>query len=183
MRKNILILTAVFIFTLSAIACFSTRESDIAVNSKPNTANTEKKQKKSGQADLEKSPETEKPSPDETPEERKDMKEDSPDVVENGKVENRCGWYSNPTPGNHWIEDKDGEWIIGVQGGFQAEGDYPPEFSDDQWVNTNGNYGYGCACLRVTVNRQEKQILKVFSASARPLSACRKDPALSEPSE
>jgi hypothetical protein len=183
MRKNILILTAIFIFTLSAISCFSTRESEIAVNSKPNTANIETKQKESGQAGLEKSPEAEK-SPETEPEEkRKDMKDDSPDTDDNGKIENRCGWYSNPTPGNHWIEDRDGEWIIGVQGGSQAEGDYPPEFSDAQWVNTNGNYGYGCACLRVTVNRREKQIIKVFSASARPLSACRNDPALTEPFE
>ncbi len=183
MRKNILILTAIFIFALSAISCFSTRDSEIAANTKQTPASNEPKKKQSEQADSEKSPEAEKSAEPESVEKRKNIKEDSTETVENGKVENRCGWYSNPTPGNHWIEDRDGEWIIGVQGGFQADGDYPPEFSDSQWVNTNGNYGYGCACLRVTVNRQEQQILKVVSATARPLSACRKDPALTEPSE
>lgn len=99
------------------------------------------------------------------------------------KTENRCGWYENPTPGNHWLTDKDGTWIIGAQGGFQADGDYPPAFSDAQWVKTNINYGYGCACLRVQTDKQEKRILKVVSATARPLSACRKDKALKEPVE
>jgi flagellum-specific peptidoglycan hydrolase FlgJ len=99
------------------------------------------------------------------------------------KIENRCGWYENPTPGNHWLTDKDGEWTLGTQGGNQADGDYPPEFSDAQWIRTNGNYGYGCACLRVQVNKKEMQITKVVSATARPLSACRNDKALKEPSE
>lgn len=99
------------------------------------------------------------------------------------KTENRCGWYENPTPGNHWLTDKDGMWIIGAQGGFQAEGDYPPAFTDAQWVKTNINYGYGCACLRVQTDKKEKRILKVVSATARPLSACRKDKALKEPVE
>jgi hypothetical protein len=30
--------------------------------------------------------------------------------------ENRCGWFSNPTPGNAWLKDRDGEWTIGTQG-------------------------------------------------------------------
>lgn len=99
------------------------------------------------------------------------------------KIENRCGWYENPTPGNHWLTDKDGEWTIGTQGGFQADGDYPPEFSDDQWVKTNVNYGYGCACLRVQTDKKEMRILKVVGGSAKPLSACRNDNALKEPAE
>lgn len=183
MRKNILILTAIFIFTLSAISCFSTRESEIAVNSKQTPANTATTKTQNEQAGLEKSPEAEKTEEIETAEKRKNMTDDPPDAVENGKIENRCGWYSNPTPGNHWIEDKDGEWIIGVQGGQQAEGDYPPEFSDSQWVKTNGNYGYGCACLRVKTDKKNMEITEVVSATAKPLSACRNDKALREPSE
>lgn len=98
------------------------------------------------------------------------------------KPEERCGWFQNPTPANAWLNDKDGEWLIGAQGGYQAEGDYP-DIPDDQWVKTNINYGYGCACMRVAVDRKSKRILKIFTSTAKPLAACRKDPALKEPSE
>ena len=88
----------------------------------------------------------------------------------------RCGWFSNPTPANTSLFDREGEWIIGVQGGYQAEGDWP-EFSPKQWVETNVHHGYGCACLRVRVDRSERRILAIESARARALSACRRDPA------
>ena len=41
-------------------------------------------------------------------------------VVE--KVETRCGWFSNPTPANASLYDSQREWIISVQGGYEAEG-------------------------------------------------------------
>ena len=91
--------------------------------------------------------------------------------------ETRCGWFSNPTPANASLHDRDDEWIIGVQGGYQAEGDWP-EFGPKQWVETNVHYGYGCACLRLRVNREEHQVIEIKSARARPLSACRRDPKL-----
>ncbi|MBS1793455.1 MAG: DUF4087 domain-containing protein [Acidobacteria bacterium] len=93
----------------------------------------------------------------------------------------RCGWFSNPTPGNFWLDDKDGEWIIGTQGGFQAEGDYPPPFKKTEWVKTNGDYGYGCACFKGRFNSETNQVEVVKSAYARPLSVCRKDKTLKEP--
>ena len=40
------------------------------------------------------------------------------------KSETRCGWFSDPTPANASLYDRDGEWIIAVQGGYQAEGDW-----------------------------------------------------------
>jgi Protein of unknown function (DUF4087) len=90
--------------------------------------------------------------------------------------ETRCGWFSNPTPANASLHDRDAEWIVGVQGGHQADGDWP-EFKPSQWVKTNVNYGYGCACMRVQVNA-DKEVLRIESAQARSLSACRRDPAL-----
>lgn len=99
-----------------------------------------------------------------------------------GKFENRCGWFENPTPANAWLTDRDGEWIIGIQGGHQAEGDYP-DFADDQWVKTNVNYGYGCACMKVRVDYKTRRVLEIASATAKPLSVCRNDRALKEPSE
>ena len=96
------------------------------------------------------------------------------------QFETRCGWFSNPTPANVWFYDRDGEWIIGVQGGYQVEGDWDwPAFKPRQWVLTNtGSYGYGCACLRLRVNRETHEVLAIKSASARPLAACRRDRSL-----
>lgn len=93
------------------------------------------------------------------------------------KVETRCGWLSNPTPANVSLYDREREWIIGVQGGYQAEGDWP-DFPPKQFVESNPPHGYGCACLRVTVNRETSEVIKIVSASVRPLSACRRDKAL-----
>lgn len=92
-------------------------------------------------------------------------------------AETRCGWFSNPTPANASLHDREGEWVIGVQGGQQADGDWP-SFSPKQWVKTNGNYGHGCACLNVEVDRESGRVLKINSARARPLSTCRRDRAL-----
>jgi hypothetical protein len=88
--------------------------------------------------------------------------------------ETRCGWFSNPTPANASLYDRDGEWIIGVQGGYQAEGDWPT-FGPKQWVETNVHYGYGCACLEVRVDREKHEVMKIEGSRARPLSVCRRD--------
>ena len=93
--------------------------------------------------------------------------------------ETRCGWFSNPTPANAWLQDRYGEWIIGTQGGHQADGDWP-NFNSRQWVRTNGNYGYGCACMQVRVNKQTHEVLEIKSAHARSLAQCRRDPALTK---
>ena len=101
----------------------------------------------------------------------------SPATATVEKAETRCGWFSNPTPANASLYDRDDEWIIGVQGGHQAEGEWP-NFSPKQWVETNVHYGYGCACLRVQVDHPNKRVIKIESARARPLSLCRHDRAL-----
>ena len=90
------------------------------------------------------------------------------------KSERRCGWFSNPTPSNASLYDRDGEWIISVQGGHQADGDWP-DFGARQWIETNVHYGYGCACLQLQVNRSTHKVIAIESAKARPLSACRSD--------
>jgi hypothetical protein len=91
--------------------------------------------------------------------------------------ETRCGWFSNPTPSNAWLFDRDGEWTVSVQGGFQAEGDWP-DFGAGEWVETNVHYGYGCACLKAAVDRPALKITRIVSARALPLAKCREDPAL-----
>lgn len=105
-------------------------------------------------------------------------------ISNSGAPETRCGWFVNPTPANAWLIDADGEWTISVQGGYQAEGDWP-NFTKSQWIKTNVNYGYGCACMKVTVNKADDKILRIISSFAKPISACRKDKALkgSEPGD
>jgi hypothetical protein len=94
-------------------------------------------------------------------------------------AESRCGWIDNPTPANWWLTDADGEWIIGTQGGQQAEGmDLMPDFTAGEWVETNGSYGYGCTCMEVTTDKAASRILTVTGVSQKPLAACRNDPAL-----
>jgi hypothetical protein len=41
------------------------------------------------------------------------------------KTQTVCGWFENPTPGNASLQDRTGEWVIGIQGGHQDEGDWP----------------------------------------------------------
>lgn len=100
-----------------------------------------------------------------------------PSVKNSSSIETRCGWFKNPTPSNVWLVDQDNEWLIAKQGDYQAEGNWP-HFSDKQWVKENGNYGYGCACMRVIVDYQNNKILRIFKSWAKPLSACEKDKAI-----
>ena len=100
--------------------------------------------------------------------------------VDESRHETRCGWVANPTPANWWLNDSAGEWTISVQGGYQAEGtDNIPDFGS-KWVKTNGNYGYGCICMDVKVDKKEKRVTTIKSASVRPLSVCRNDKSLKE---
>ena len=103
-------------------------------------------------------------------------------VAAAAKRQTRCGWFDNPTPGNAWLHDRDGTWTIAIQGEYEAQGDWPG-FKDSQWVPVNGPHGYGCACLQAIVDAKTGRVVRIFSASARPLSACRKDTALEEPAD
>lgn len=97
-----------------------------------------------------------------------------------GAAENRCGILSNPTPANWWLTDRDGEWIIGVQGGYQAEGieNIPEEFFEDGWISVNGSYGYRCGCLSVATDRKAMRIREVYGARALSMRRCNADKAL-----
>ena len=96
------------------------------------------------------------------------------------QIETRCGWLSNPTPANIWLDDRDGNWTISVQGGYSLDEEWPwPAFKKGQWIVTNaGDHGYGCACLQLRVDKETSHVLEIKSARPRPLAACRKEPAL-----
>lgn len=94
-----------------------------------------------------------------------------------GKPVTRCGWFDNPSPANAMLTDRDGQWIIAIQGGHQADGVWP-DIPPDQWVKTNVHYGYGCACLTMITAGRSNEVRRVLRAQARPLDACQNDPAL-----
>jgi hypothetical protein len=160
MQKSIFFILLIVVIGCSAWACNTTAQNQApakAVNSQNSTE--PERQNSNDEKALQ-------PSPTKTP--------------PTNRLETRCGWFVNPTPANASLLDRDGEWIIGVQGGYQAEGDYP-DFKPEQWVETNVHYGYGCACLRVKVDYENRKILEIKSSSARELSVCRKDRSLKEP--
>jgi hypothetical protein len=100
------------------------------------------------------------------------------------KIENRCGWFDNPTPGNAWLHDKDGEWTIATQGEYEAQGHWNPAFDLDNeqtFMRTGSSYGHGCVCMKVESDLAAKKILKVSSIKIKSLSDCRKDKSLKEP--
>lgn len=90
----------------------------------------------------------------------------------------RCGWLDKPSPGNAWLHDRDGEWVVGIQGGHQATGELP-RFAASRWVRTgSGSAGYGCVCLRVLADSDSREIALVLSGRALALSVCRSDAAI-----
>jgi len=98
--------------------------------------------------------------------------------------EKRCGWIVNPTPGNWSLTDPKGDWALGVQGRYQAYGmDNLPDFTTKEWVKTNGDYGYGCACLTVQTDPSAMRVKKVMNAVQRPLKQCEADKRLKKPQD
>lgn len=97
-------------------------------------------------------------------------------------AEERCGWLENPTPGNWWLKDSHGLWIISAQGGPYAEGiEKLPEPQPDRFVATNGQYGYSCVCLTGAFDVHAQTMTRVEVARTSPLSVCRNDKALPAP--
>ncbi|NKN36292.1 DUF4087 domain-containing protein [Agrobacterium sp. a22-2] len=97
--------------------------------------------------------------------------------------ETRCGWLQNPTPGNLWLDDSQGTWVLSTQGsdeealGMENIGD----FSTRDYVRTNGYYGYACACMDVETDAAAERITAVYSFRQLPLAKCTKDKALPAP--
>jgi hypothetical protein len=89
----------------------------------------------------------------------------------------RCGWVVNPTPGNWWLTDNKGDWILSTQGsdeealGMENIGD----ISAHDYKATNGNYGYACGCMKVESDEASMRITAIYSFKQLPLSKCERD--------
>ena len=98
-------------------------------------------------------------------------------------AETRCGWIENPTPANWWLEDADNTWTIMTQGddSGEVEGmELISDISEHDYVRTNGNYGYACACMSVETDGKER-ITRILSFRQLKLAKCRADKALKSP--
>lgn len=96
-------------------------------------------------------------------------------------AENRCGWVQNPTPGNWWLTDRDGQWTIMAQGGYEAAGiENIGDISAGDYVANNGNYGYACGCMKVDTDGDET-ITRIYSFRQLPIGKCENDGALPAP--
>lgn len=93
----------------------------------------------------------------------------------------RCGWLVNPTPGNWWLVDSQDQWILATQGSEPAPGmEDMPDMSTAGWVETNGHYGHGCACMTISHDAAGR-VTRVADARPKPLKQCQADRALPQP--
>ncbi len=97
--------------------------------------------------------------------------------------ETRCGWLQNPTPGNWWLTDNKGMWVMRSQGDEDGPPgmDIIPDISERDYVATNGSYGYACACMSVETDSAEGKITEILSFRQLALSKCENDAALPSP--
>ncbi|MGV3548738.1 DUF4087 domain-containing protein [Rhizobium sp.] len=102
-------------------------------------------------------------------------------VATTAVAENRCGWVQNPTPGNWWLTDADGQWTIMTQGSYEAPGmDAIGDISAGDYIANNGNYGYACGCMNVDTDG-EGVITRIYSFRQLSIAKCENDSALPSP--
>jgi hypothetical protein len=92
--------------------------------------------------------------------------------------EQKCGWLSNPTPANVWLQDGDELWVIAQQGAvFASESDFShinQLFSkEESVVRNNGNYGYTCVCITGLFDKQDQQLNQISYSVNKGLDYCR----------
>ncbi|MEQ5835135.1 DUF4087 domain-containing protein [Marinobacter sp. NFXS9] len=94
-------------------------------------------------------------------------------------AEYRCGWLDNPSPGNYWLTDRDGKWVIAEQGGKRAKNSELLLPSDEsEYVNMNYGYGYSCSCISAETNKENHTVNIIHSYKQLPLNRCNTDKSL-----
>ena len=95
-------------------------------------------------------------------------------------AETRCGWLENPSPANTWLIDKDGSWTITMQGMVFIDDESEEQLShafanDNEFVRTNRDYGFSCACLTVDTDKKAHKIKKIYKGKPLLLKNCLED--------
>ena len=96
-----------------------------------------------------------------------------------------CGWLDNSSPANVFFTDNENDWVISAQGKSPLDDQsmnfvYAALHDEQQFVRTNVNYGFSCACLTVDKNQQTESITKVYQSEQMNLKTCLEDQAIAE---
>lgn len=96
-----------------------------------------------------------------------------------------CGWLDNPSPANLFFTDSEAFWFISAQGKAPLNDAsmnlvYAALHDEQQFVRTNVNYGFSCACLTVDKSLETNSITKVYQSEQMTLKTCLEDQAIAE---
>ena len=99
-------------------------------------------------------------------------------------AEYRCGWLDNPAPDQYQFIDKEATWTIMTRGGYQLPASSMknlPQKQPNEFVRTNGTFGYSCSCMSVTTDARQKRILSiVYKGKQVLLKRCLEDKTIAE---
>jgi Protein of unknown function (DUF4087) len=107
-----------------------------------------------------------------------DGKPHRPTEAATGPAKLRCGWWDNPTPGNVFFTDRDGDWTFAMQAMYEAEGRFWVDYKPAEGAPRGASHEHVCVCGRMQLDPDSRLARSVTDLHARPLKACRTDPAL-----
>ena len=94
-------------------------------------------------------------------------------------AEYRCGWLDNPEAGSFQLIDKESVWTISKNLGYRipaASLKNLPQRQEDQFIRTNGNFGYSCSCISVKTDARTSRITTIsFKGKQVLLKRCLED--------
>lgn len=94
-------------------------------------------------------------------------------------AEYRCGWLDNPEPGHFQLTDKEAVWTISKREAYRipdASLKKLPARDENQFIRTNGSFGYSCSCLSVTTDTVSRRIKSInFKGKQVLLKRCLED--------
>ncbi|MGB1309813.1 MAG: DUF4087 domain-containing protein [Leucothrix sp.] len=99
-------------------------------------------------------------------------------------AEYRCGWLNNPSPDQYQFIDRDASWAIMQRGGYRLPAQFMknlPDRQPNEFVRTNGSYGYSCSCMSVTTDARTKRITSiVYKGKQVLLKRCLEDKVIAK---
>jgi hypothetical protein len=94
-------------------------------------------------------------------------------------AEYRCGWLVNSEAGSFQLIDKEAVWSISDNKGYRIPASSLknlPERKEDQFIRTNGNFGYSCSCISVKTESRSRRITSIsFKGKQVLLKRCLED--------